>query len=109
MVGQGYIIGPDVKLPFVETDESAEHSPSMDAHPHVNIMTCLTPDTPVKRDISQCLLLYTVRNVITTSIAKLLGAKSTTPVIVTPSNSHSYSLDGCFFAQVAWQVRKIYK
>ena len=40
-IGNSDIIGPDIKLPLVQTDHSTEHRPSVDTHSHAQIKASL--------------------------------------------------------------------
>lgn len=40
VVGQCHIVGPHIKLPFPQTQDPTVHTPTVDAHAHVDIHTC---------------------------------------------------------------------
>lgn len=40
LVGERYVIRPDVKLPLAQAQNPAVNTPAVDAHPHVYINTC---------------------------------------------------------------------
>lgn len=46
VVGQCDIMGPDIILPLLQPDDSAEHTARVHAHTHVDVHTCGCPQFP---------------------------------------------------------------
>lgn len=49
VIGQGDVMWPNIILPFLEANHTAENIPRMNTHSHVYIHTCRVPYFPIKK------------------------------------------------------------
>lgn len=51
VIGQGHVVAPHVKLPFPQTEYSAQHVPCVNSYPHVDVKASGLADKPTCDEI----------------------------------------------------------